>query len=146
MLGSYMQSHSQSCNKSWRHHEVFMLIIRVYTGTEKEIMKKKLSYLPDAGQIEGMVQRDEQQQTRQGKHKLNSTCTSDKTVVKECTHAHSNNLCYEGQKQSAAPVSAYQTCTGGGPCILFELFGSIHCLSWQHVWLSSCSWFHTHAS
>lgn len=104
------------------------------------------SYLPDAGQIEGMVQRDEQQETRQGKHKLNSACTSAKTIVTECTHVHSNSLCKKEQKQSAAPVYAYQTCTSGGPCILFELFGSRHCLSWQHAWLSSCSWFHTHAS
>ena len=118
----------------------------VQTSTEKEIMNKELPYLPDAGQIEGMIQRHEQQQTRQGKHKLNSTCTSAKKTVTECTYVHSNSTCNKGQKQSAAPVSAYQTYTGGGPCILFELFGSIHCLSWQHAWLSSCSWFHTRAS
>ncbi len=64
----------------------------VQTSTEKEIMNKELPYLPDAGQIEGMIQRHEQQQTRQGKHKLNSTCTSAKKTVTECTYVHSNSI------------------------------------------------------
>lgn len=84
----------------------------VQTGTEKEILKNKLAYLPDAGQIEGMVQRDEQQKTRQGKHKLNSTCTSAKIIVTECTHVHGNSLCKKGQKQSAAPLTKHAQAAG----------------------------------